>query len=240
MKPHYVHWSARSTGLPQFKAFPPATKHKTGKAGPSLPCYATQTAAEQSAGANGSGPQSAEVPQDLMQRFAKTQRNLLEVNRSRLDALQELGAAQARIAELEQQLRTVEQSSNAELSAPPAQPPVEEPTEQDDGGSSAAASPVQTAITLAYQTGWHRAFLHYCADRKGWTQYPGKEMLPGTGPLSQSRVLTVEAQHLEFVINNGSNDWDTPDPYGVKEQKNYVINGQGRYRLQSGKVLKLE
>lgn len=37
---------------------------------------------------------------DLMQLFAKAQRNLMEVNRSRLNALQDLGAAQARIADL--------------------------------------------------------------------------------------------------------------------------------------------
>lgn len=45
---------------------------------------------------NGTSSASA----DVMQLFSKAQRNLMEVNRSRLDALQELGAAQARIAEL--------------------------------------------------------------------------------------------------------------------------------------------
>ena len=35
-------------------------------------------------------------------------------------------------------------------------------------------------------------------------------MLPGTGQLGNSRVLTVEAQRLEFVVNNGSNDWWAP------------------------------
>ena len=64
-------------------------------------------------------------------------------------------------------------------------------------------------------------------------------MLPGTGDLSHSRVLTVEAQRLEFVITNGSNDWDTPDPYGTGAQQDYVIEGSGTYRLKSGKVHKL-
>ena len=46
-----------------------------------------------------SGPVDS-APEDLMRLFAKAQRNLMDVNRSRLDALQELGAAHARIADL--------------------------------------------------------------------------------------------------------------------------------------------
>ena len=65
-------------------------------------------------------------------------------------------------------------------------------------------------------------------------------MLPGTGELGNSRVLTVEAHHMEFVITNGSNDWDTPDPFGNGGQQNYVIDGAGMYRLKSGKVIKLD
>ena len=82
-------------------------------------------------------------------------------------------------------------------------------------------------------TGWDGG----CAD---WTQAPGREMLPGTGELGHSRVLTIDNAHrLEFVINNGNNDWDTPDPYGTGGQQNYVIEGPGVYRLKSGKVLRL-
>ena len=72
-----------------------------------------------------------------------------------------------------------------------------------------------------------------------WTRVPGKEMLPGTGDLGHSRVITIEAQRLEFVINNGGDDWDTPDPYGTGAEKNYIIQGSGTYRLKSGKVHKL-
>ena len=65
-------------------------------------------------------------------------------------------------------------------------------------------------------------------------------MLPGRGDLSHSRVISIDAEHLEFVINNGSNDWDTPDPYGLGQQQNYVIEGAGCYRLKSGRVHRLE
>ena len=65
-------------------------------------------------------------------------------------------------------------------------------------------------------------------------------MLPGRGDLSHSRVISIEAERLEFVINDGSNDWDTPDPYGMGQQQNYVIEGAGTYRLKSGRVQRLE
>lgn len=72
-----------------------------------------------------------------------------------------------------------------------------------------------------------------------WTQAPGREMLPGTGDLRHSRVFTVQAKRLEFVISNGDHDWDTPDPYGSGGQKNYVVEGPGTFRLKSGKLQRL-
>ena len=72
-----------------------------------------------------------------------------------------------------------------------------------------------------------------------WTRVPGREMLPGVGDLGNSRVLKVNAQHLKFVVTNGSDDWDTPDPYGTGTQRNYVVDSPGVYRLKSGKVLRL-
>ena len=49
---------------------------------------------------NGKPSSDSGIPADIMQLFGRAQRNLMEVNRSRLDALQELGAARARITEL--------------------------------------------------------------------------------------------------------------------------------------------
>ena len=40
-----------------------------------------------------------------------------------------------------------------------------------------------------------------------WTQIPGKEMLPGTGELAGSRVVTVTGSRMEFVINNTEGGW---------------------------------
>jgi hypothetical protein len=55
-----------------------------------------------------------------------------------------------------------------------------------------------------------------------------------------SKVLTIEANSVEFVLNNGANDWDTPNPYGLKDKpKNYVVRSPGSYRLRSGKLERL-
>ena len=65
-------------------------------------------------------------------------------------------------------------------------------------------------------------------------------MQPGSGDLKGSRVVTIPTEdRLEFVLNNGDNDWDTPDPHGGG-QKNYVIDGgPGTYYLKSGRLQKL-
>lgn len=48
---------------------------------------------------------TAEMPQDVLHLFKETQRNLLDLNKSRLAALDDLHAAHSRIAELGEQLR---------------------------------------------------------------------------------------------------------------------------------------
>jgi protein-tyrosine-phosphatase len=55
----------------------------------------------------------------------------------------------------------------------------------------------------------------------------------GTG---NKKVVTVDEKKIEFVVNNGEGDWDTPDPYGGG-QKNYKITAPGTYVLRSGKVV---
>lgn len=42
-------------------------------------------------------------------------------------------------------------------------------------------------------------------------------------------------ERIEFVLNNGANDWDSP----FSGAKNYVIEGPGTYHLKSGKLQKL-
>jgi hypothetical protein len=49
-------------------------------------------------------------------------------------------------------------------------------------------------------------------------------------------TITVEGGALEFVLTDGNNDWDTPNPFGG--QSNYVIKAPGSYKLKSGKLEK--
>ncbi len=43
-------------------------------------------------------------------------------------------------------------------------------------------------------------------------------------------------ERIEFVLNNGANDWDSPSLSGAQ---NYVIEGPGTWHLKSGKLQKL-
>ena len=42
---------------------------------------------------------------------------------------------------------------------------------------------------------------------------------------------------MEFVMNNGRNEWDNHDPWGKKD--NYKISGEGKFELKDGKLKKL-
>ena len=64
-------------------------------------------------------------------------------------------------------------------------------------------------------------------------------MQPGAVELAGSKVLQVRANCIEFVLNDGAGQWDTPDPYGSNQNKNYTIDSPGEYRLQGGKLNKL-
>ena len=61
----------------------------------------------------------------------------------------------------------------------------------------------------------------------------------GTGDLARSKVACVAgARRLEFVLTDGREGWDTPDPYG-SGKRNYVIDSPGTYRLTHGRVQRL-
>ena len=48
----------------------------------------------------------------------------------------------------------------------------------------------------------------------------------------------VEGKWMDFVITNGENSWDKPDPYKSDGPKNYNIKKPGVYVLASGVVKK--
>lgn len=67
---------------------------------------------------------------------------------------------------------------------------------------------------------------------------PGVRLQPGSGNFAGHQVAVLPtAERIEFVMNNGDGNWDTPE-YGGNS-KNYTIEGPGEYFLKSGKVQKL-
>mmetsp|Transcript_75945 Transcript_75945/g.180580 ORF Transcript_75945/g.180580 Transcript_75945/m.180580 type:complete len:873 (+) Transcript_75945:91-2709(+) len=84
-------------------------------------------------------------------------------------------------------------------------------------------------MELRYHSGWPQAYLHYRKDdEKSWTDPPGKPMdKSADGTWS----MKLEAKSLEFVCNNGSNDWDKPRQGG-----NYRVQGAGGYELKAGMI----
>ncbi len=64
-------------------------------------------------------------------------------------------------------------------------------------------------------------------------------MQDGQGALAGKKVLRVDGNRVEFVVNDGSGDWDTPNPYGNSDVKNYRVDSPGVYVLKSGQLRKL-
>lgn len=73
-----------------------------------------------------------------------------------------------------------------------------------------------------------------------WTDLPGVEMRPGKDKFAGSKMLQIRGNRVEFVLNDGAGQWDTPDPYGGSQTKNYVINAPGEYRLAAGRITKVQ
>ncbi|KAK9836988.1 hypothetical protein WJX81_004476 [Elliptochloris bilobata] len=193
-------------------------------------------------------PDAAKLTPEMLAMFSEAQRNIMELNKSRLAALSELRIARQRIQKLEAHIAAAE----AQAALAPAQVPAQTaaqtaapaPPLQLQAPARAVQPPAPPAppavdtVTLEYQTGWGRTFLHYKADGGGWTAVPGVLMEAGGAGMPGCQVLSVAGRRLEFVVNNGGHDWDTPDPYG-SGRKNYVIDAPGRYRLKSGRIARL-
>ena len=101
--------------------------------------------------------------------FREAQQSIMDLNHSRLAALEELQLARSRIAELEERLETAEavaQDATAEvaevLAAEAALP------EAEDEEEPAAAAAVAGAIVLKYPTSWSPAFIHYKVEGGEW------------------------------------------------------------------------
>lgn len=189
---------------------------------------------------NGTADGQGKASSDVLRLFSETQRNLLELNRSRLSALDELRAAKNKISALENKLEQASTAAPAEKASPQLPEAVPE-IEQEAQPAEPIPQPVaQNTITVAYQTGWKRVMLHYRADGLAWTDLPGVQMQSGSDDLAGYKVMQVRGNKIEFVLNDGSGQWDTPDPYGAGQSKNYRIDTPGTYRLKDGRVSKLK
>lgn len=65
-----------------------------------------------------------------------------------------------------------------------------------------------------------------------WSEPPGEQMQPDPKQPGLFMV-TLPQTNVEFVFNNGNNDWDSP------MSGNYVIEEPGEFLVQSGTVSKL-
>ncbi|EFN57161.1 hypothetical protein CHLNCDRAFT_143524 [Chlorella variabilis] len=197
--------------------------------------------------------------------FREAQDNIIELNKSRLRALEELKGARLRIAELEGKLeQAVAEASQATAqlqqlgpggtqaaaaaaaAAAGALPEVsynfstaQAPQVAQQPPPTTTPAPTSDTITVVYETGWGAAYVHHNVDGAGWTTVPGTQMQNGTQQFPDKKVLTVQGRRMEFVINNGGSDWDKPNPYGSSGSSNYVITEPGTYRIKNGKVGRL-
>jgi hypothetical protein len=176
---------------------------------------------------------------------------MVELNRARMKALEDLRMARQVIAQLEAEntdLKTKPGPSsngkalNGKVATMEPPPPQMAPPQMVAPSMAAPVSmpppPARqaptTTITLQYYTGWDKAFLHYTLDNKSWTAVPGERMDQSA---EGYKTKTVFAKSMEFVLNNGSNDWDMCNPYS--NPCNYRIRTPGVYRLKNGKLDKL-
>lgn len=66
-----------------------------------------------------------------------------------------------------------------------------------------------------------------------WSELPGEQMQPD--PKQPGLFLvTLPLGTVEFVFNNGNNDWDSP-----MSGNNYAIDEPGEFLVQSGTISKL-
>ena len=65
-------------------------------------------------------------------------------------------------------------------------------------------------------------------------------MSHGSGQLRGSQIATIITdEKIEFVLTNGEDQWDSPNPHAGGSQ-NHSIEDSGVYYLKSGKLQKLE
>ncbi|CAL5224838.1 g7592 [Coccomyxa viridis] len=183
--------------------------------------------------------QDGQSPQDMLKVFAETQKNMMELNRSRLAALEEVRTLRERVSQLDAKVKELESDAYSGRRQSFTGPGL---ALHDEPGAYVPQDPVngqgRPNIHLSYLSGWTRAFVHYNVDGQGWTELPGTELRRDERDPAGARTIVIPGKRLEFVMTNAEGGWDTPDPYSGGK-KNYVIEAPGRYHLKSGRLQQL-
>lgn len=175
--------------------------------------------------------------------ITQTEQHVIELNSTRVKLLEELSVAQKRIKELEAQVEELQYENDELQRQRPVVPQMMKAPMPPPRIAAAPPAPAQSqaappaTVTVLYQTGWENTYIHYQLDGGAWTQTPG--VLMDTLP-DGSKSKTLAGKKMEFVLTNGKNDWDTPNPYrDTNKPNNYRIDSPGVYRLKSGRVEKI-
>merc|ERR1712144_110533 len=236
-----LRWSAKAVGLrrrgPRSRPFSPtpptlfdATITRLGGSGGGASCsFGVVAKAEESRSTTGALPEFVDtaIPKDVLEMFKEAQQRIIDLNQSRLHALEELAEARAKIIDLEERISAKEAAEKMKdtVEALP-----EGSYDDDDGKTFESTAGV---ISLLYETSWEPAFIHFnCPEQSSWTDSPGMKMK--TGELPNHKIFSITASNLEFVLNNGDSEWDKPS-----YESNYFIGSPGSYILKKGKLEKI-
>ncbi|KAI8473343.1 MAG: hypothetical protein J3K34DRAFT_519011 [Monoraphidium minutum] len=131
-----------------------------------------------------------------------------------------------------------QQPAAAAAAAPAPQPQKQQQPQQQPGApASGGVGALSVAtITINYHTGWHDTFIHYEADKSGWTQTPGVKMSRGSE--NNQRIASIPGNAVEFVLTNGHGEWDSPGRY-TDTPSNYFVRSPGTYKLKGGRLERL-
>jgi len=196
----------------------------------------------------------ASIPMDVMDMFKEAQQRILDLNQSRMHALEELAEARAKIIELEERLAQAERDAMAnvhmlaeavvqERGARGGEMELEEaavaveleaaeegPLDEEEGDVGSAGT---GTISILYETSWSPAYIHFVCPNGSWTEAPGMPMREGE--MAHNKIFSITAPSIEFVLNDGGEQWDKPT-----YDANYFIGSPGSYIINQGKIQKVK
>ncbi|WZN65097.1 hypothetical protein HKI87_11g66540 [Chloropicon roscoffensis] len=206
----------------------------------------------------------AAIPQDVLEMFKEAQQRIIDLNQSRLYALEELAEARAKIIDLEERLSTAEKDAlgmtlQVAKEAAEIKKSRELPgTESEDAGTARGAEEAEAAAdnlehdyddfeddvkSVGEAATGVISILYETAWEPAFIHFNCPEhsswtdspgMKMKTGELPNHKIFSITASSLEFVLNDGEYEWDKPS-----YDSNYFIGSPGSYILKSGKLEKV-